>query len=60
MPVVVEAENWEDVAEELDDLVVGAADIWCDRNSTACNYNARMYNCAWLARSINTPATSDS
>ena len=57
VPVVVEAENWEDVAEELDDLVVGAADIWCDRSSTT--YNTRMYTRAWLAASINTPATSD-
>lgn len=28
MPVVVEAEGWEDTGEELDDIFIGDADIW--------------------------------
>lgn len=29
MPVLVSGDTWEDTAEELDDLLLGDAEIWC-------------------------------
>jgi hypothetical protein len=29
LPVVVEGEVWEEAAEEIDDLVIGDAEVWC-------------------------------
>ena len=29
LPVVVEDSVWEDTAEEIDDIVLGDAEVWC-------------------------------
>lgn len=29
LPVVIEEDEWEETAEEIDDIVVGEAEIWC-------------------------------
>ena len=29
LPVVIEAEGWEDAAEELDSMFLGDAEVWC-------------------------------
>lgn len=29
VPVFVRGEEWEEAAEELDDLVLGDAEVWC-------------------------------
>ena len=31
LPVWVEADQWEDVGEELDDIFIGDAEIWCEQ-----------------------------
>jgi hypothetical protein len=30
LPVEVEESVWEEAAEEIDDLVIGDAEVWCD------------------------------
>jgi len=30
LPVLLQNDGWEDAAEEIDDIFVGDAEIWCD------------------------------
>lgn len=34
LPVLLQNEGWEDAAEEIDDIFVGDAEIWCDSSGS--------------------------
>ena len=58
VPVFIDAENWEDVAEELDDALIGDAELWYGTHQYECvaqpgsiylsssvDLMSRMYDC---------------
>ena len=55
LPVVIEAADWEPTAEEVDDLCLGVAEVWCARR---CCDECCFVHFSWQALSFPEPYCS--